>query len=241
VRRPPAAIDLEIIALDGSAGPGPTGRPGRRRHWPAAFVVAVLVVVGLAIPGRIQVAAAELHRLDRTWMQFSADEIGHQGAIASVWNAALPADAVLVNQAILRLDQEESERLAVLNRRLAGGMLVDRDLGRLRTAVRELIQLRAAVLQNAELIRMRSASGPATAVETWYPPVPALALVIRLLSAERGRFGVTEAAVGPRVQPYNSANEVLAFMSSDQREARSAWASLLLSRPRRSRFKFVPT
>jgi hypothetical protein len=242
VRRSSEAIDLEVVNPDGSTleMPGAKADQTRRRHWPMALIVAVLTVVGLAVPGRTQLAGAEFRRLDRAWTEFTTDEAGHQAAIASVWDAALPPDQVLVNKAILNLDQEEAGRLRTVDHRLAEPVLFDGGLTRLRAAMRRVIGLRVAVLHEAELIRLTSQSGPVQAVETQPEAIPAIARVDLLLSSERGRFGMTRAAIGPLSRPYSSADGVLAAMTSDQRQARRAADTLALSRPRRSRYRALP-
>lgn len=109
MRRSSVATDLEIVDLDGAPLEPPLARAAgvRRRRRPVALIAGVLAVVGLAVPGRTQVAATEFRRLDRAWTDFTAEESGHRDAIASVWRAALAADQVLVNKAIANLDDED--------------------------------------------------------------------------------------------------------------------------------------
>jgi len=191
----------------------------------------VLAVVGLAVPGRTQVAATEFRRLDRAWTDFTAEESGHRDAIASVWRAALAADQVLVNKAIANLDDEESERLVALDRRLSGMLLVDGGLTRLRGAMRRVVARRVTVLRNAMQIRMRSQMGPIQSVEAGLAESPEITQVSVLLSAARDHFGMTRVAVPAHIQPYRSADAVLAAMTSDQREARRAADGLAVARP----------
>lgn len=242
VRRSYKTIDLEVLTPGGSTpeAPGVLGGQKSSRRWPAAFIVAVLTVVGLAVPARTQLARAEFLRLDRAWTEFTTNEAGHQAAITSVWDAALAPDQVLVNKAILNLDHEEAERLGKVYRKLAEPVLFDSGLTRLRAAIRGVIRLRVAVLHNAELIRLRSQAGPIQAVETQPETIPVIARVDLMFSSERGRFGTGRAAIGPVAQPYRSADGVLEAMSSDQRQARRTADNLALSRPRRSRYRDVP-
>jgi hypothetical protein len=234
VRRSSVAADLEIVDLGGATPDNSVAYPSRsRRRWPIVSIVALVGVVGLAVPGRTQVAAGELRRLDRTWTEFTADEAGHRDAIASVWYAALTPDQVLVNRAILDLDGEESDRLATLDHRLGTMVLIDGGLRGLRSAMGQVVGRRAAVLHHAEQIRLRSQMGPVQSVEAGVAETPDMERVAALLMAARDHFGLTRTAVAAHIQRYRSADGVLAAMTADERESRRAVDGIAVARTHR--------
>jgi hypothetical protein len=171
---------LEPLALADEPWPArdlvATGAPARRR-WPVAIIAAGVIAVAVAVPIRLQVARSELSQLQQRFAGYALDDGATQRALDQLRAATYPGDEARMRDAADRVSLEEADLLDVVDRGLAGPVVVDGKLGALRKEMRNFLRLRIGDLRAGRLV------DPRTQFQ--------LSRVNDLLAIQRRRFGLT--------------------------------------------------
>jgi hypothetical protein len=119
-------------------------RPGHARwpRWPTIGVATLVVLFILAVPVRTEVAKHEFRWLSGRIAQYHAIEDARPQAVQAVNDAAFPGDEDRVSDATYALSLEEAARLDQLDHSVAGAVLVDGKVAKLRRTFRQLLAAR---------------------------------------------------------------------------------------------------
>lgn len=167
--------DLEVLPLeDDGAGTdepeGPVETPLRRRWWPWAAAIAVLLaVIAGGTTGYRALHRSSFRSMERLWWTADAIDRDRLTQLLHLQDVATPADEDLLQAATTALVKEENARLARIRRQLAGRLVID---GRLRSLLHSMDRA----------MRARRFDSPDVA---------------RRLAAERRRWNVRPAPVPP--------------------------------------------
>jgi hypothetical protein len=192
---PGAATD--IVVSGRARGDGrKRGKPPRR--WPWILGALLLVVAGIVIVViRPVLGAANFRALQARWSEVSALDVNRATTTNRLAHEATPSDLAAVTAAVLALQHQEANRLAVLRAGIGPGLARDAAVSALAAAARTAISREISDLRSREPLTGWSIATYA-----------AVDRVQSLLAADQLRFGVSAPAV-PRLAPLTAANGAL--------------------------------
>ncbi len=166
------------------------------RRWPWILAAVVLIAAGaVVVVVRPLAAAAEFRALRSRWTAAVAVDLGRNEAIARLARQATPSDLAAVTAAVLAVQRQEADRLAVLRAGAAPGLTGDGTVSALAGAERTALSREVRDLRGAPLTAW---SGPTDS---------AIGRVQTLLAAGQRRFGA--ATTSPRPTRLTAADGAL--------------------------------
>jgi hypothetical protein len=178
------------------------------------LVILVVTAMWLVLPVRTELGRSELRQLQHQWSEIQALDDAKTAIINDQLRpAAGPDDTARLDLAVAALDREQMAVLDAVHRRLAGELVVDTQLRRLRAEMVRTIALEMADLEQSGSFYSTKPDATVTPPkERRDPTMLALADLQAVLLRERRRFSV---APGPPavVGRLTSADPALAVFS----------------------------